>query len=139
LALREVVGNLLSNAVHYTNESGTITIRVYVTDHSVKTDIRDTGIGIAQEDVGRLFTKYYRAKGGLTTNSEGTGIGLFISKSIVEAHGGQIGVSSDYGHGSTFYFTLPTLSEEEYRQLQTEGDTMGLRPKIELFTQDPTG
>ncbi len=107
LALREVLGNLLSNAVHYTDNNGQITVSVAIVKEGIKTMVTDTGIGIPEESLGKLFTKYYRAKGGLTTNSQGTGIGLFISKSIVESHGGSIGATSSYGKGSTFYFTLP--------------------------------
>lgn len=112
LYLREVVGNLISNAIHYTETGGMITVSVAVTGDNIKTTVADTGIGIAPESIGKLFEKYYRTKGGLTTNSQGTGIGLFIVKSIIEAHHGVVGVESVLGHGSQFYFTLPKPPEE---------------------------
>jgi signal transduction histidine kinase len=79
------------------------------------------------EALSKLFTKYYRVVGGLTTNSQGTGIGLFISKTIVEAHGGNIGVTSELGKGSSFYFELPLehkSSGDDARHDEAAGDSM---------------
>ena len=111
LSLKEVLGNLLDNAIHYTNPGGKVTVTIESTEGGVKTIIKDTGIGIPQVAQEKLFTRYYRVSGGLTTNSQGTGIGLFIAKTIVEAHNGSIGVESEADHGSSFYFILPTVDK----------------------------
>lgn len=112
LSLKEVLGNLLDNAIHYTNPGGKVTITVEPTDDGVRTTVNDTGIGISKAAQEKLFTRYYRVSGGLTTNSQGTGIGLFIAKTIVEAHNGAIGVESEVDHGSSFYFILPTVDKD---------------------------
>ena len=128
--LGQVVGNLLSNAVKYTSKGGRVTIGAEVltgrqlralaaatppvgiehTDHPagyLRLWVRDTGIGIAPEQQRHLFTKFYRAKTVLETETEGTGLGLYISKSIVTLHRGDIWFSSRPGQGSTFSFTVP--------------------------------
>ena len=108
LSLREVLQNLISNSVHYTPAGGSITVKVELPQQgTVKTSVTDTGIGIPKAALPHLFTKYYRVRGGLTTDSAGTGIGLFICKTIIELHNGTIGVESTEGKGSTFSFTLP--------------------------------
>ncbi len=132
-ALREVLGNLVSNAIHYTDEGGKVTVKVEVTSEAIRTAVIDTGIGIPESSVAKLFTKYYRADGGLTTNSQGTGIGLFISKSIVDAHDGKIGVNSEPGRGSEFFFTLPPYNAEEHRQSDDDSATMGKTSKVDWF------
>jgi len=103
--LNQVISNLLSNAIKFTKESGTITIRVQKKDNNddVLVSVKDTGAGIDPEILPRLFTKF-------ATKSEtgGTGLGLYISKSIVESHGGMIlAQNNSDGKGSTFSFTLP--------------------------------
>lgn len=135
-ALREVLGNLINNAVHYSDEGKSITVEVEERDGEILTTVSDNGPGIPEKLQGKLFTKYYRARGGLTTNSQGTGIGLFISKSIVDAHGGKIGVHSSFGHGSDFYFTIELFDETKHRQDASQSDTMASRGKVAWFKKD---
>lgn len=131
LALGEVLGNLIANAIHYTKEGGTITVSLETTQAGVKTIVSDTGIGIPGDSMDKLFTKYFRVESGLTANSQGTGIGLFICKSIVEAHGGEIGVSSEPDKGSSFFFTLPNVATGASRQVMSDSDTMATGTKLD--------
>jgi two-component system phosphate regulon sensor histidine kinase PhoR len=108
--LRQVLQNLLTNAVKYSPDGGRIDVHVRLDDDAVRVDITDTGIGLSAEDAGRVFGQFYRAEG--ARRLEGSGLGLYICQAIVSAHGGRISVSSPGpGKGSTFSFTLPaTLS-----------------------------
>src|SRR3989338_6483781 len=105
--LREVLVNLVSNATNYNCEGGSITITHEAKEQSVITHIADTGIGMAPEEVTKLFEKFYRAENAETRKVQGTGLGLFIVKQILEKIGGSITVSSERGKGSTFSFSLP--------------------------------
>lgn len=105
--IKQVLMNLLENAVRYSKESGTITVSVREQDHTVSIAVSDTGPGIRKEDIPRVFNKFFRSKTALKITGKGTGLGLTIAKNIVEAHGGKIWVKSREGQGSTFIFTLP--------------------------------
>lgn len=110
--LRQVLLNLLSNAVKYNRENGKITMMCHhAEDNIMRVSITDTGIGIAEEDQARLFTAFSRLNAD-DTDVEGTGIGLVITKNIVELMGGHIGVDSRQDEGSTFWFELPTDTEQ---------------------------
>lgn len=108
LRITEVINNLLSNALSYTYPGGTVEVFVDYNDKEVITHIKDTGEGIPKEALSKLFTKFFRVAGRLAQGSKGTGLGLYISKAIVEMHGGKIWVESELGKGSTFSFSLPT-------------------------------
>ncbi|PJF21488.1 MAG: histidine kinase [Phototrophicales bacterium] len=105
--LRQVIDNLLSNAVKYSPNGGVIEVGGEVTDHLVKIYVSDSGVGLTKEDQGRIFERFYRVDGKLSRKTQGTGLGLYLARAIVEAHGGMIRVDSQPGQGSTFYFTLP--------------------------------
>lgn len=105
--IKQVLMNLLENAVRYSKESGTVTVSVREQDHAVSISVSDTGPGIRKEDIPRIFDKFFRSKTARKLTSKGTGLGLTIAKNIVEAHGGKIWVQSREGQGSTFIFTLP--------------------------------
>ena len=105
--LRRVLVNLISNAIKFTGRGGEISVRAVREDGQVKVAISDTGVGIAPEDVARLFDKYEQARSRATRGEKGTGLGLYITKQLVELHGGEIKVESEVGKGSTFSFTLP--------------------------------
>lgn len=107
IAIREVIDNLLSNAIHYTNSGGSITVNIKKVDANFVVEVTDTGIGIAEKAIPNLFAKFYRVHGGLASGSVGTGLGLFISKSILERHKGSVTVTSKEGVGSTFSFSVP--------------------------------
>ncbi len=102
-----VVRNFLDNGINYTKEGGVI-LSISKEKKGVKLSVSDTGVGIPEEQKKRVFTKFFRAANVMRMETEGSGIGLFISKNIIDAHGGEIGFTSEFGKGSTFYFILPT-------------------------------
>ncbi|MDB5099585.1 MAG: sensory transduction histidine kinase [Cyanobacteria bacterium RYN_339] len=104
----QILTNLLSNAIKFTPEDGTITVNAWATDHKIRCEVQDTGIGIAPNDIPRLFQRFTQLDSSYTRKAGGTGLGLSISKALVEAHGGKIGVKSEPGKGSMFWFELPT-------------------------------
>jgi signal transduction histidine kinase len=104
---QQVLVNLLSNAIKFTTEGGTISVGAEASEGIVTFSVRDTGPGIAEADVSRLFDRFWQAR---RTARLGTGLGLFIVKGIVETHGGKIWVESKLGVGSTFFFTLPAAA-----------------------------
>jgi PAS domain S-box-containing protein len=103
----QVLVNLVNNAIKFTPEGGRVRVSARREDGAVRIEVTDTGIGIAEADLPRLFQRYGQLDGAGRKSQEGTGLGLSIAKGLVEAHGGQIGVTSTPGHGSTFWFTLP--------------------------------
>ncbi len=110
--ITQVVTNLISNAVKFTPQGGSVQVRLErlssgepAADGRVRVSVEDTGVGIPREAMGRVFGAFERIRNPL--RATGTGLGLAISKAIVELHGGSIGVSSDVGRGSRFYFELP--------------------------------
>ena len=106
--LRRIIVNLLSNALKFTSKGGEVQVKaVPEGDELIRISISDTGVGIAPEDVERLFDKYEQARSRATRGEKGTGLGLYITKQLVELHGGEIKVESGVGKGSTFSFTLP--------------------------------
>ena len=108
-SLGEVFGNLIDNAIKYSNEGGAINVTAGQRGDRVEVSIEDRGIGMPSSVVGNLFQKFYRSHRSRETVA-GTGIGLYISKAIVESHGGNISVRSEDGHGSTFIVSLPTFA-----------------------------
>jgi len=105
--LRQVLWNLLDNAVKYNVEGGRILLRLQAGEGSLRVEVADTGIGIPAEELPRIFERFYRVDKARSRALGGTGLGLSIVKHIVEAHGGQVEVTSEPGRGSTFQFTLP--------------------------------
>jgi two-component system, OmpR family, sensor histidine kinase VicK len=117
--LREVITNLFDNGVKYT-ENGKVSIGLTGNAEVVQLYIRDTGPGIAPEDVPHLFQKFYRVDNTKTRTIGGTGLGLFICRKIIELYQGRIWVESTVGKGSTFYINLPRLSSQKASELQTK-------------------
>ena len=105
--LRQVIDNLLTNAIKYSPAGKTITVGGRFSEKSVTVFVRDLGAGIPKREIERVFDRFYRIDDNLTRRAQGTGLGLFLAKAIIEAHGGDITVKSQVGSGSTFYFTLP--------------------------------
>jgi PAS domain S-box-containing protein len=104
------IQNLLENAIRYNREGGEIEITLEEKEGKIKFSIKDTGIGIPKDQQHRVFTKFFRAPNAMKMETEGSGLGLFITKNIIEAHGGRIWFESEEGKGTTFYFTLPVAS-----------------------------
>jgi signal transduction histidine kinase len=107
--IRQVIFNLLSNAVKFTPAGGVVDVSASRVDGEVRVSVADTGPGIAPEDHNRIFEEFQQTDAGVEQR-EGTGLGLALSKRLVELHGGRIWVDSDLGKGSTFVFTLPARS-----------------------------
>ncbi len=114
--LGQVVDNLLANAIKFTPDGGRISIRLTEADGLAELIIEDSGIGISEDDLARLFERFFRAGSATEQAIPGTGLGLAISKGIVEAHGGAIAVSSELGYGSTFTVLLPTAATRDLPQ-----------------------
>ncbi len=106
-----VIQNLLENAVRYTPAGGSVFIRTYRQGTWVVLEVQDTGIGIAQTDLPRIFDRFFRASNARMTYSGGTGLGLAIVQKTVEAHGGSVEVESEAGRGSTFRVLMPPASQ----------------------------
>lgn len=105
--LAQVLVNLVDNAVKYTPEGGRITIRAGVVGGRLRVSVADTGVGIPEESLSRVFERFYRVDKARAREQGGTGLGLAIVKHIVEAHGGRVWAESEVGRGSTFTFELP--------------------------------
>lgn len=105
--VREVIMNLLSNAIKYTPPDGTITVSMQPNGDMVQWAVHDTGIGIALPSQAHLFEKFYRAENASVMNTEGTGLGLYLARLILERSGGRVWCESVEGRGSTFTFVLP--------------------------------
>ena len=106
--------NLINNAVKYSPEGGTIKLRAYVKERNLQVDVIDPGVGMSQETLNHLFEKFFRARSDAVSQIKGTGLGLVITKGIVEEHGGIMAVKSNEGKGSTFSVILPLrLSEHK--------------------------
>jgi signal transduction histidine kinase len=105
--LKQVLLNLVDNAIKYTPAGGEVTLSLTKDDQWVRISVQDTGIGVAPEDVPHLFDRFYRVDKARSRDAGGTGLGLAIAKSVVDAHGGRITVDSKAGQGSIFTVWLP--------------------------------
>jgi PAS domain S-box-containing protein len=109
--IQQVMVNLLSNAIKFSPQGGKITVGAYAEGSHVKVWVTDPGLGIPREEIPRLFHKFYRVESKEMRKIGGTGLGLSLVKQIVEAHQGTVGVASEIGKGSTFFFTLPSVAD----------------------------
>ena len=105
--IKQIMFNLLSNAIKFTADRGKAGIRARRSDGFIEVAVWDTGVGIAAEDQQRIFEEFQQAEQGLTDKSEGTGLGLALTRKLVTLHGGKLWVESSQNSGSTFSFTLP--------------------------------
>jgi signal transduction histidine kinase len=113
--LRQVIGNLLSNAIKYSPQGGLVEVTAGVHGDAVRVEVRDEGIGIPAKQQSRIFTKFFRADAA-ASGITGTGLGLAVSRDIVESHGGEIGFRSVDGEGTTFFVELPVADGEDAPQ-----------------------
>jgi CheY-like chemotaxis protein/two-component sensor histidine kinase len=120
--LKQILFNLLSNAVKFTPYGGAVSVAAHTDGAMVEIAVTDTGVGISAEDQQKLFREFTQVDGSLTRRHEGTGLGLALTKRLVELHGGTISVRSAVGEGSTFTVRLPRTSTES-RVLSTEQET----------------
>jgi len=111
--IERIMLNLISNAIKFTNQNGSIYINFYDKGGIVEISVKDTGIGINKKDLTKIFERFHQVDKSLSRNSEGTGIGLSLVKSLVELHGGKIGVESTLGEGTIFKVELPVKTVEE--------------------------
>ena len=105
--IKLAIQNLIDNSIRYTKSGGKVLISLSRKEKEIEFLIKDTGMGIPKDQQGRIFTKFFRAPNVIKTDTEGSGLGLFIVKNIVEVHGGKIWFESEEEKGTTFYFTLP--------------------------------
>lgn len=119
--MKEVIINLVTNAIKFT-EQGKIMINILKEGQTVRLEVKDQGLGISEEDQKYIFNKFYRAENWRTKKTSGTGLGLYISRQIIENHGGKIGVESKLGKGSKFYFIIP-ISKANKRAKRSRGRT----------------
>ena len=111
LKVKEIIYNLLSNAVKFTPESGKIGMRARIVDSEVEVEVWDTGVGIAMENMEKIFEGFFRVDTPYSRVTEGTGLGLPLSKKLVELHGGKLSVKSEgLNKGTSVRFTLPIVS-----------------------------
>jgi len=104
LQIKRVFINLINNAIKYTPDGGKITVRANIINNGIQVDITDTGCGMPDEALDKLFTEFYRVDTAINQEVKGTGLGLAMVKHIIEAHKGKIWVKSKLGTGSTFSF-----------------------------------
>ena len=114
--VRQSLFNLLSNAVKFTPDNGKVGLRAQRHNEVIEIAVWDTGIGITPEDQQCIFDEFQQVGETLTGKPEGTGLGLTLTRKLVELHGGKISVESSPGEGSIFTFTLPTKGKAEFRK-----------------------
>lgn len=115
--MEQVIANIVSNAIKYNRPGGTVTLSAFSQEDKVVIKVQDTGIGIPQEDIPRLFERFYRVDKARSRERGGTGLGLAIAKEIVEQHQGTIGVESQLDAGTTVTITLPVCPPDHEGQL----------------------
>ena len=114
--MREIMSNLIENALKYTPSGGAIYVNVRGDGDRVLINVTDTGIGISAEDLSHIFQKFYRADNSDTRTIGGTGLGLYLVKQRTEVMGGKVWAESSFGEGSTFYVSLPRIDKDEYNK-----------------------
>jgi len=135
--LNQVLTNLVGNAIRYTPDGEEIEVRVCPVEGAVRVDVRDTGIGVAPDDLGHIFERFYRADHPLVQEAGGTGLGLSIVKMFVEMHGGRIWVESEQDKGSTFTLILPVpVQADEEDQVRRIPSRLMARTRTILVVED---
>jgi two-component system, NtrC family, sensor kinase len=125
--VKQVLYNLLSNAIKFTPPRGAVSLTAALEGPLLQVSCRDTGVGIHRDDMPRLFREFERIQPAGVEKAEGTGLGLALSRRLVELHGGSIWAESEAGKGSTFVFTLPLLAPHERTEAARDQETVGGR------------
>lgn len=121
IRISQTINNLISNSLKFTQEGGTITISANIDHNSIKVSVSDNGIGIPQDEINDLFSKYYQIrKTPRELAKKGTGLGLYIVKGIIESHEGKVWAESEEGKGTTISFTLPIKVGQQPKQVEPE-------------------
>jgi two-component system sensor histidine kinase VicK len=128
--LTQVLDNLLGNAIKFSPNGGTITVRAYPAGKEVQIDVIDQGIGIPADKLEKIFERFYQVDGSSKRRFPGTGLGLAIVRRIVEGHNGKIWVESEEGKGSTFSFTVPALPPDEAERHAAQGKQTGAQETV---------
>ena len=118
MRIEQVIVNFLTNAIKYSPGTNEIELKINVTDDQLYVAVKDHGIGMLPEQQNHVFDKFYRVEE-TSQRFQGLGIGLYISSEIIKRHGGQIGVKSEYGQGSEFYFFMPRNSKTDFNDSKT--------------------
>jgi two-component system, OmpR family, phosphate regulon sensor histidine kinase PhoR len=119
--IEQVLTNLIANSIYYGNEGGTTSVRFFEMNDLILVEISDDGPGISEENLSRIFERFYRVEKSRTRNEGGSGLGLAIAKHIIESHGQRITVRSSVGLGSTFAFSLDKSKEKENKLISSRG------------------
>ncbi len=140
LRLKQILSNLLTNALKFTRE-GHIQFGYEILGDKIEFFVEDTGIGIKEDELEQIFERFGQSKDGLTHNKSGTGLGLAISKNLVELMGGRIGVESEYGNGTRFYFSLPYIllegkTIEHFQKTPERNSNYNLAGEVILVVED---
>lgn len=144
--MREIMDNLIENAIKYTPAGGSIYINVRGDGDRALINVTDTGIGISADDLGHIFQKFYRADNSDTRTIGGTGLGLYLVKQRAEAMGGRVWAESAFGEGSTFFVSLPRITSDEYekrmivvrnQQMQAQQQAQRPRPQAPVAPVQP--
>lgn len=138
--MREIMDNLIENAIKYTPAGGSIYVNVRGDGDRVLINVTDTGIGISADDLGHIFQKFYRADNSDTRTIGGTGLGLYLVKQRAEAMGGRVWAESAFGEGSTFFVSLPRITGDEYekRMIAIRNQQMQAQQQVQPQSQAPT-
>jgi signal transduction histidine kinase len=133
-ALRQALSNVLNNAIQYSGEEREVEVDAWGEGGAVIVAVKDRGVGIPAEELGKVFDRFYRGSNEMTRSVRGSGLGLTLVKEIVDAHGGSVEVVSEVGRGSTFTIRLPTTMESDHgsdphrRGRRQHPDGVGRRP-----------
>ncbi len=123
----QVIANFLSNAIKYTHGGGDVELKIETNNKNIKVSVKDSGIGIPQNQQAKIFEKFFRADNVATTDTEGTGLGLYVAKKVMEVSGGQIGFNSIENKGTTFWFILPFSGSKKISGEKSLEDSFNLK------------
>lgn len=134
--IETIMFNLLSNATKFTDTGGKITVNMFDKEEYIIISVKDTGIGILEEDKGKIFGRFLQVDDTSHRNSEGSGIGLSLVKSFIDMHGGKITIESTYGEGSNFIIKLPIITIDETKVKKEYSNNPNYVDKMDIEFSD---